>query len=153
MFNIIANYLCGATVLDLFSGTGSLGIEALSRGADSCIFVDRNKDCIQIISDNLISTKLIGQSQVLNGDYINILNRLAGEGKSFDLIFLDPPYKKNLIPQAIAIIEELCLITDDSLIVAERSKDDEIYHGSVNIVQVRKQSYGDTEIDFYKKGK
>ena len=93
LFSILGSDACGR-VLDVFAGTGALGLEALSRGADSCVFIDR--ETADIISFNAEHTRLADRCRVLKGDVFALLHRLAGEGKQFDLVFCDPPYHQGL---------------------------------------------------------
>lgn len=147
LFNIIAPYLQNANVLDLFAGTGSLGIEALSRGAESAVFIDKSQECYGIIKDNLIHTRLSEKAEVYSGDSILMLDRL--KGKKFDIIFLDPPYSKGLIDEALINIIKNELICKDTVIIAERDAKDIILEEIGSLKRVRDQKYGDTVLSFY----
>jgi 16S rRNA (guanine(966)-N(2))-methyltransferase RsmD len=154
LFNIIAPYIENAKVLDLFAGTGSLGIEALSRGADSAVFVDKSQECYGIIKDNLVHTKLSEKAEVFTGDSVLMLDKFLG--RKFDIIFLDPPYSKGLIDEALINILKNELIHNDSVIVAERDAKDVIPNemgifkvGTLKLKKVRDQKYGDTILSFY----
>jgi len=119
LFNIIAFSIPGATVLDLFAGSGALGIEALSRGADFCDFVDMYEGSIDCIKKNLSSTKLIDKSRVLKYDYSKACQELWIEQKKYDLIFLDPPYCNNLENEAIVLIVKYNLLSPIGKIIVE----------------------------------
>ena len=95
LFNIISGLIPKARVLDVYAGTGSIGIEALSRGAEFAVFVDKSNECSRIIRENLVSTKLIDKASVITGDIFITLNKISKNNKKFDIIFLDPPYKKS----------------------------------------------------------
>jgi 16S rRNA (guanine(966)-N(2))-methyltransferase RsmD len=151
LFNIIAGYVIDADVLDLFAGTGNLGIEALSRGAASAVFVDKSRDCFEIIKDNLTHTKLADRAEILTTDTEAALERFAVEAKRFDLVFLDPPYGKNLAVESLNIIGKNVIIKNNGLIVAEHDIDDELPETVGEIKLVRKQKYRDTVLSFYKK--
>lgn len=102
IFSIIQFDLPGAEVLDLFAGSGQLGIEALSRGAKHCVFVDKSKESIGVVKQNVESCKLSAQTRILNYDAIDYLKMAP---KSFDIAFLDPPYENGLIESALPLLE------------------------------------------------
>ena len=106
----------GRRVLDLFAGTGQLGIEALSRGAGSAVFVDRRADAVKLIRENLKVTELADRAQVVAGDSMEYLSRLR---EKFDIIFLDPPYEAGLLEPAIAHIARFDILNPHGIIVAE----------------------------------
>lgn len=139
LFAIIQNYLDGAVVLDLFSGSGNLGIEALSEGASFAYLVDYNKKASDTIKRNL-NTIGIKDAEVINLDYKKALNYL--KDKKIDLIFLDPPYKTDFIEQSIKLINEYNILSDEGLIICENdSLDKIIYPDNYEVVKDRK--YGD----------
>jgi len=150
MFNIIAPFVENSKVLDLFSGSGSLAIEALSRGAQSAVLVDKNPESIKIINRNLEYSRFTESSKVLNLDFNDALKILSNEKNKFDLIFLDPPYSKSLIDISLKLISNYELIVEDGLIVAEKYIDDVIPENEGFIKLVRKQKYGSTELCFYR---
>lgn len=102
MFSIIQFDLPGAEVLDLFAGSGQLGIEAISRGAKHCVFVDKSKESIGVVKENVESCKISSQARILNYDALDYLKMAS---KSFDIAFLDPPYEKGLIEEALPMLE------------------------------------------------
>ena len=106
----------GRRALDLFAGTGQMGIEALSRGAASCTFVDRRKDAAQLVRDNLAVCGLADKAQVVCGDAMGFLSSLRGK---YDLIFLDPPYADDLLERAVAHIARFDILAPRGIIVAE----------------------------------
>ena len=139
LFAIIQNYIDGAVVLDLFSGSGNLGIEALSEGASYAYLVDFNKKAANTIKNNL-SNIGIKEAEVINLDYKKALNYL--KGKKIDLIFLDPPYKTDFIEQSIKLIDEYNLLNEEGLIICENDSLDKIvYPDNYEVVKDRK--YGD----------
>ncbi len=117
LFSAIQNDIPGASVLDLFGGTGQLGIEALSRGAKSAVFVDKSRTACQLIRENLTRTKLDGQGSVVCADY---LSYLSGCKKQFDLILLDPPYAEVFLENALKRISEIDILSNHGIIIAER---------------------------------
>ena len=139
LFAIIQNYLDRAVVLDLFSGSGNLGIEALSEGASFAYLVDYNKKASDTIKRNL-NTIGIKDAEVINLDYKKALNYL--KDKKIDLIFLDPPYKTDYIEQSIKLIDEYNILSDEGLIICENDSLDKIvYPNNYEVVKDRK--YGD----------
>lgn len=128
LFNMIQPYISNRRVLDLFAGSGSLGIEALSRGATSCVFVDHYINSIDCIKNNLNRTKLVENSTVLKYDYRKALQSFATAVETssdgvFDLIFLDPPYAKQLEKDCLSLISQYQLLSRDGLIVIESPSD------------------------------
>ena len=139
LFAIIQNYLDRAVVLDLFSGSGNLGIEALSEGASFAYLVDYNKKASDTIKRNL-NTIGIKDAEVINLTYKKALNYL--KDKKIDLIFLDPPYKTDFIEQSIKLIDQYNILSDEGLIICENDSLDKIvYPDNYEVVKDRK--YGD----------
>lgn len=151
LFNIIAPYIEDSNVLDLFAGTGSLGIEALSRGAKSAVFVDQNEKSIDIIEKNIENTKLTDKSQVFLGEAQLILKKLSHQSKKFDIIFLDPPYKQEIVPKVLHDLEIYGVLEDRVLIVAETDIEDELPNEIGTLIVSKKQTYGKTKLTFFKR--
>lgn len=150
LFNIIAPFVADAYVLDLFSGTGSLAIEALSRGAEKAVLVDKNNECLKIIERNIKVSHFEGITKVLNLDFMEALNQLSNGNNKFNIIFLDPPYSKGLIDASLKLIDNYKLVVEDGLIVAEKHIEDVVPDNVGFIKLVRKQKYGNTELCFYR---
>jgi 16S rRNA (guanine966-N2)-methyltransferase len=149
MFNIIQKKIFDKAVLDLFAGTGNLGLEALSRGAVSCIFIERDKNTFGILKNNIKSLGFEKMCEVYNQDAFVALNLLGKRGISFDLIFLDPPYGKGMIEKALEIINTGMLLKDGGLIVSEYDEKDIMPEkiGSIHIYRTEK--YGRTRLAFW----
>ena len=147
LFAIIQNHLDNAVVLDLFSGSGNLGIEALSEGASFAYLVDFNKKAADTIKKNL-NTIGIKEAEVINLDYKKALNYL--KDKKMDLIFLDPPYKTDFIEQSIKLIDEYNMLNDDGLIICENDSLDKIVYPE-NYEVVKDRKYGDKWVVILKK--
>ena len=137
LFSIIQEYVVDSDVLDLFAGSGALGLEALSRGAKSAILCDNSKEAVDIIYKNITKTKL--NAEVINNDFVKTLKRL--DGRQFDIIFLDPPYETSSLEEAINKILELNLLKENGLIIAEtdnQEKVEKIKKLDITISDIRK---------------
>lgn len=150
LFNILAAYIPDSDILDLFAGTGSLGIEALSRGARSAVFSDKSRECAAMIKQNLEHTKLMDKAVVHTSDFTDILNRLWYEGKKFDIIFLDPPYSKNFIQETLKNMTKNDIIRDNGILAAEHQAGDILPEQEGRLRLVKSQKYGGTVLSFYK---
>ncbi|MGL5615673.1 MAG: 16S rRNA (guanine(966)-N(2))-methyltransferase RsmD [Sarcina sp.] len=150
MFSMIQGYIPDAVVIDVFSGTGSLGLEAASRGAKECYLVDKSPVTYPILRQNVENLKFEDVCTTLNMDAYMALKSLAAKGKVFDLIFIDPPYLKDLIPEAMKIIDQNKMLHPEGLIVTKIDTSEDIYEGSENIKLTRSKKYGNTTVCFYK---
>lgn len=146
LFAIIQNYIRGSIVLDLFSGSGNLGIEAISEGAKYAYLVDKNIRCIKIINKN-ISNLGIENIKVFNLDYKKALNSIS---EKIDIIFLDPPYKTDYIGKSIELVEKLNLLSDKGIIICESDYLNKIVYSSY-YTKVKEKKYGDKYIVLLKK--
>lgn len=126
LFNLIGPYFKGGNVLDLYAGSGALGIEAVSRGMDQAVLVDNNYEAIQIINENVTMTKEEMKFEVMNTSADAALNTLAIRHEKFSLIFLDPPYEKQEVETDIEKIIEQDLLNDIAVIVCEVARDVEL---------------------------
>lgn len=150
IFNIIQNYVFDSIVLDVFAGTGSLGLEAVSRGAKECYLIDMGDTTYSFLIKNVKNLKFENKCKCFNIDSYKALVQFSNEKKVFDLIFIDPPYLKNMIPPAIDIIRDGALLKKDGLIVSKIDSSEEIYEGNDLIGLVDYRKYGNTTVCFYK---
>lgn len=150
IFNMIQNYVPDAVALDVFAGTGSLGLEAVSRGAKECYLVDKSPVTFPILKENIINLKFQDECTCLNMDSYDALRNFVKNKKVFDLIFIDPPYMKDMIPKAVGIITEGEILKKDGLIVTKIDTGEEIYEGNESIVLQNSRKYGNTTVCFYK---
>ena len=149
LFAMIQSYLEDATVLDLFAGSGNLGIEALSEGAQEIYLVDKNKKACQVIKRN-INKIGIEASDIFCGDYKSALEKYQEQSIKFDIIFLDPPYQTDLVKKSMEVIEKYELLSKNGIIVAESNTLDKIiYSDKLEIVKSKK--YGDKVVAILKK--
>ena len=142
LFNIIQYEIAG-DVLDLFAGSGQLGIEALSRGANRAVFVDERADALAIVRENLRRTHLAEKAEVVRADY---LSYLAGCRKRFRLIFLDPPYAEKYLENAIKRISEIDILADGGIIITERPRGKLLNEDFPGLTRSRDYNYGKTTI-------
>ena len=148
LFSIINFDLPGSAVLDLFAGTGQLGIEALSRGAKSAVFVDAREDACKIIRENLRRTKLDNQAKVVRSDYLDFLRRSK---EKFDIILLDPPYAEVFLETALKTIAEIDILQSGGIIIAERPIEKELLADFEGFTRSKDYKYGKTLLTIYRK--
>lgn len=149
LFNMIGPYFNGGTGLDLFAGSGGLGLEALSRGLDKVIFVDREPKAIQTIHENIQACKLTEKTEVYRNDAQRALKALVKRKIGFDYIFLDPPYKKQQLVHLMEKIDEEQLLNEGGIIVCEHSHDVELPHTAGKLISVKHEKYGIIAITIY----
>ncbi|HEX2946459.1 MAG TPA: 16S rRNA (guanine(966)-N(2))-methyltransferase RsmD [Clostridia bacterium] len=149
LFNIIAGYLGGSEVLDIFAGTGSLGIEALSRGAEHAVFFDKSPESCSVIRDNLAHTKLAGRAEVYQTDFASGIERLFRDRRKFDIILLDPPYNKKFIQESLKLLTKNDIMKDEGMVVAEHSISDALPEAFEGLKAVDTRKYGDTMLTIY----
>ena len=148
VFNIIADKVPGAKVLDLFAGTGAMGMEALSRGARFCFFVDSRAEAVRIIRENVQLCAAQDRSGIIQGKVSSAIIRLRSEGEVFDLIFMDPPYRKDHTDKTLQIIGPVS--NNDTLVITERHIKDQSPLVPVLAWQKKlDRRYGDTLISVY----
>ena len=126
LFNMLSPYVPGCRFLDLFAGSGAIGIEALSRGAEEAVFVDSSREAVEVIRENLRFTKLTDQARVLSDDVAGAIRRLETEGKAFGIIFMDPPYREGLQIRTLEALRDSVLAGPETLIVAEALRETDL---------------------------
>ena len=152
LFNIIQNNIRDSIVLDLFAGSGAIGLESISRGAKKAILCDKNKQAIGIINKNVKKLRVEGKVQILCIDYEKFLKNTQ---EKFDFIYIDPPYNTNFISNSIKIINDRNLLAEDGIIIAETDEEERIKDEidklkiSINIYDTRK--YGRARLIFMRK--
>ena len=154
LFNILQFKIRDTIILDLFSGSGALAIEALSRGAKHAIVCDNSKEAIKIINKNLQETRLMDKAQIICTDYMETLKKITNQNIKFDIIFLDPPYKTNYLENSINTIIKNELLNQDGIIVLETDDENKIENIKKieNIEIYDKRKYGIVNIVFVRKG-
>jgi len=150
IFNLIAPYLKGGIVLDLFAGTGGLGIEALSRGMDQAVFIDHDRRSIETVHYNLEVSGFKDQAEVYRNDAQRALHVLAKRKIVFDLIFLDPPYKLAIVEKLMKRMVQNHLLNNDALIVVEHDAVVTLPEQVDSLFIIKRAVYGNTGITIYK---
>lgn len=149
LFNMIGPYFFGGIGLDLFAGSGGLGIEALSRGLDKVIFIDQDAKAIQTIRENIKACKLEEEAEIYRNEAERALKALIKRGISFDFIFMDPPYKKQKLVSLMQKIDEQHLLKSGGLIVCEHSHEVELPRTVGEFTQVKNERYGIIAVTIY----
>ena len=148
LFSIIQFEIPTAAVLDLFGGTGQLGIEALSRGAKIATFVDAQDNACRLIKENLRRTKLECQAKVVRSDYMEYLKRCR---EKYSIIFLDPPYAEVFLENALKCITEIDILQSGGIIVTERPLGKELPYQFEGFTRTKDYKYGKTLLTIYRK--
>jgi 16S rRNA (guanine966-N2)-methyltransferase len=150
IFNILVREIEGSTVLDLYAGTGSLGIEALSRGAEKAVFVDKAAQAIKAISQNLKTCALEERSRILRRDILRGLGYLKPMIQAFDLVFMDPPYDKGFCELTLKLLDRARTIAEGASIVVEHSSREILPAEIAGLVLSDRRQYGKTLVSFYR---
>ena len=150
IFGMIQNNINDAIVLDLFSGSGNLGIEAISNGAGVVYFNDKNNKCTKVIKDNLNNFGVTDNYVISNLDYKDALNYYKNNNIKFDIVFLDPPYKENIINEILNLLLENNLLNNKSLVICELTNKEVFINDK--LVLNKEKKYGDKFVLIYKYG-
>jgi 16S rRNA (guanine966-N2)-methyltransferase len=149
LFNMIGPYFDGGIGLDLFAGSGGLGLEALSRGLDKVIFIDRESKAIQVIQENIRACKFEDQTEVYRNDADRALKALIKREICFDYIFLDPPYKKQQLVSLMEKMDNQDVVKKNGIVVCEHSFDVELPSSVGQFTQIKHEKYGMIAITIY----
>lgn len=136
-------------VLDICAGTGSLGIEALSRGAGSCCFIEFNLSLKTILEKNILATRFQDRSEILTMDAIKALHVIAGRGQRYDLAFFDPPYTSELYPRVLETLNSSGLLSRGSILVAECSVRKPLLESYGQLKRFDRRVYGETALELF----
>lgn len=148
LFSILHFDLPGTRVLDLFAGTGQLGVEALSRGAASAVFVDEREDACRLVRENLKRAKLSDQGRVIRADYMSFLNNCRD---TFQIVLLDPPYAEIFLENSLKKLAEIDILESGAIIVAERPAEKELSFEIPGFSRSRDYKYGNTLLTLFRK--
>lgn len=149
IFNILGDWVEGVRVLDLFAGTGALGIEALSRGARQAVFVEEDPTSLRVLRKNLANCQVGEVTQVLPMAVPMALQRLARQERQFELILLDPPYGRGLAAQTLGLLAHSKLVNAEARLVVEYGRQDQVPEVCRSLTQTDRRRYGETLIAFY----
>ncbi len=152
VFNILSGLVenfSGCRVLDIFAGTGNLGIEALSRGAIHAVFIDDNREAALLVRKNLALAGFADKGRIVQKDALAALRSLGDDGEPFGLVFLDPPYRLGLTEKVLDFLASSALIDERSIIVAETAAREDLPTKFGTIEEFDKRIYGDTAITFF----
>ena len=151
LFNMLQNDIEDCSFLDLFSGSGAIGIEALSRGAEYAVFVENNKNAVKCIKDNLMVTKLSDKARIIENSVLSAINILNGN-RVFDVVFMDPPYNKNIEKEILEKLIKSNIIDNKSLIISEASLDTDFsYVSDMGYEVIKEKLYKTNKHIFLKK--
>ena len=155
LFSILGEEVLGSTILDLYAGTGALGLEALSRGAETAVFVDQSRQALELIHGNLTNCfpEAKASLQMLNLSQEGSLAQLKKKMPAqllFDIVFLDPPYEKKLADKTVAMVEKEALLKDNGLVVAEERASERLAKQYGTLILESHRSYGETGLWFYR---
>jgi 16S rRNA (guanine966-N2)-methyltransferase len=150
LFSIVGPDFDGARVLDLYAGSGSLGVEALSRGAQSAVFVERDADTLSHLRGNLGRARLASAATVVAARVEDALDRLFREQRTFDLILADPPYGEADVGALVGRVARLGLLAADGILVVEHAADHEAPEAAHGLARVDSRRYGRTALSFYR---
>lgn len=150
LFNMLQNDVPGCVFVDLFSGSGAIGIEALSRGAKRCYFVDYDAQAIQCIRDNLTFTKMLGESAIIKADVSGALHQISE--KEVDILFMDPPYDQEFEKRTLEILRDKSYVTKETLLIAEASLETDFsYVEELGFEVIRQKKYKTNQHVFIRK--
>lgn len=150
IFNTIGPFFEGGIALDLFAGSGALGLEALSRGVEFTYFVELDKEALEIVKKNVLKAKESSNSSILNMDYLDALKKFKDSNQKFDFIFLDPPYKLKVINEIIEALIKDDLLKDKALIVCQAMKK-EVSLEVKGLEVLKNKSFGHSEVIIFEK--
>lgn len=148
LFGMIQDYIKDSTVLDLFAGSGNLGVEAISNGAKIAYFIDNNPEVIKVLNKNIANLDIKSKSRVILSDWKKALNTFATQNIKFDLIFIDPPYAYDVYEKILNKVSTLNLLSDNGLIIMEHSN---LHLPTTyeNLTLYKERNYGNKSINIY----
>mgnify|MGYP001501609544 CR=1 FL=1 len=150
LFNIIGPRVVDADFLDLFAGSGAVGIEALSRGARACVFVELQTAHLNVVADNLKTTGLAGRAELIRRDARAALADLGHRGRRFDFIFVDPPYGQDLVPEVLALIGAHGVLAEGGWVICEHHAKDPVPAAAGGQHRFREVVFGETMLSIYR---
>jgi len=150
LFDLLGQHVAGRSFLDLYAGTGAVGIEALSRGAARAVFVEHDRSAVAWLQRNLETSGLMGKAEVVPAEVLRYLRRAASASHQFDMIFLDPPYRGADAATALSLIASKGLLAPAGMVIVERSFHAASFPAPGAIAQVREVRHGDSILALYR---
>ena len=151
LFNMIGPKIPGSRVLDLFAGTGSLGLEAISRGAEYAVFVEKNAVSVKTLNENIWLLNIREDCEIIMADAVDALSRLDAKNITFDIVFVDPPYWENLYKKVLSALAGYDIIKNGGLVIFEHPSDIDIDKDKHSFVPIKNKRYGSTSISILAK--
>ena len=148
LFSIIGSQIIDARVVDLFAGTGNLGLESWSRGAKEIVFIDLSRESLKLVASNIEKCKASQDTKVFKGSCLDIMSNLYKKGERFDFAFCDPPYSKGWVEKIIELLGRCPFLNEGGYLIVERSAHDELPALPAGYTCERTEKYGETKIDF-----
>lgn len=148
VFNILGSDVQGAIVLDLFAGTGALGLEALSRGAQTAFFIDTNKNTLSILKRNIHTCSVDSRATVMQWNIVKSLNCIRSVDPAFNLVFMDPPYNKHLLEPTLSNLHDSCCLDENVRVIIEHSASETVPADVVPFELLDRRRYGKTLVSF-----
>ncbi|MGB2600502.1 MAG: 16S rRNA (guanine(966)-N(2))-methyltransferase RsmD [Candidatus Omnitrophota bacterium] len=151
VFNMIAEHVPGASVLDLFAGSGAFGLESLSRGAERVVFVEQDSSCSSVLAGNISSLEVEAQTAIIRKDAFKSIELLNEDKEGFDLIFSDPPYNMGMAKKTLIMINHYDILNPSGLLIIEHHRREEISDLSGNVSLCKQKTYKDISISVFRK--
>ncbi len=152
LFNILTDVVVDSLFLDLFAGTGSVGLEALSRGAARAVFVDRGRDALQLLKQNVDELGVAERAEIIADDVFNALDRFDPESETFDLVFIGPPYGYDLAPKTLRQLGHGDVLAPDAIVITEVFKKESVSERYDDLHLFDERRYGDNRLILYRRG-
>ena len=150
IFNVLGQSLDGQIILDLFAGTGALGLEALSRGADRAVLIDKDRKATELCRANAEMLGFTGRVRILSMPVARALKLLARESAKFDLVFADPPYVAKAAADTVVAVEAAELLTPGGMLCVERDKRESVPDAVARLSKIDERRFGDTVVSIYR---
>ncbi|MFC1658679.1 16S rRNA (guanine(966)-N(2))-methyltransferase RsmD [Candidatus Omnitrophota bacterium] len=155
LFDILGD-ISGLSLLELYAGSGAVGLEALSQGAGRVVFVDKDRECIKVIRENIAKMGISAESEtshcrVIAMDIEEAIKRLDKRGEQFEVVFLDPPYYQELVKKTLKMLNRCDILSPCGFVVCQHFKKDSLPAETEGLILVKQAEYGDTVLSFYKK--
>ncbi len=152
LFNVLGQRCDGLSVLDLYAGTGALGLEAVSRGASAAVLVDRGREALTLCRDNARALGFAGQVEILASDALAAIAQLGRSGRSFELVFADPPYRLQVGEAVLTALTDAKLVPEGGVVVLEVGEDEVLPERSADFTRIDQRRFGATTVCLYRAG-